>query len=84
MTRSVTVSNSSNWENENIVIRYYDEEIHLKPGQSYQINPFRDDNGEWVYGEILIEDAQSEKTKPFYKDGNQIIPEIKTGWKECP
>ena len=77
MTRSLRIVNTSNWDGEDFKVRMRPKsllptewsEVCLKPGE--MTNCYSD----W---ELQIEKIESKDPKPFYLNGKQVFPRIKT------
>ena len=58
MTRSITITNTSNWDEEDYRVRLVPDSspVYLKPGESMKFYPQAD---------IQVEEADSKKSEPF-------------------
>ena len=81
MTRSVTIINTSNWENEDYIINRENKDEHvpmvLRPGESYQFTP---NIGERItFGESNVKEARPFHT-PCVIGGilteRQVLPKV--------
>ena len=93
MTKSVTITNTSNWHNEdirvkasNIKIEDYDNnpgvEIHHADLQEVILRPGQSCSVHRLYEVISIEDSQEEKAIPYIHTNTktQATPSVKEVW----
>ena len=74
MTRSVTITNTSNWQHEDYAIIIDGVRRIIQPGESVITNPYST-------AEVKIEPLEPEKAKPFRnRMGDQTLPESKVTW----
>ena len=77
MTRGITITNTSNWENEDYAIVLPDGKTILKPGESKILNLY-------AAQDVSIEPVEEKEAVPFYtpvvQDGKlqqkQLIPRV--------
>ena len=76
MTMSVTISNTSNWDNENVTINTDLQEIVLKPGEYHQTSM-----PERIKGIRFGPREPGKNVEPFIMNGRQMIPETRMRWR---
>ena len=75
MTMSVTITNTSNWDGENIELEVNGKVQLLIPGDNAVLSMQSATRG------IRIKDACKQEIKPFLnEDGEQIFPKASTIW----
>lgn len=83
ITRSVTITNTSNWKGEDFEVTYgmpwvIDKRYasKLKPGESIVVGLHE------VEEMILsVKPETNGEPKPYYKDGKQVVPIVKVGFE---
>lgn len=71
MTRSCTITNTSNWDAEDYIVTDTLGDVRLKPGESYQINAYDEMS-------IKIVPVQDADPAPFIDDeGKQYGPVVR-------
>lgn len=83
MTKSVVISNTSNWHGENVKIEgaglvkdgkvVNDNFVILKPGESVQVGPLG-------YAGVKVIDVCEKTIAPFNHEGKQALPESRMAW----
>ena len=86
MTRAVTITNTSNWDGETVQVEFKKNgnpsdgnKVILKPGETISFPYLSGDQFTAVM--LDVSDQNEQPTKPFYKDGRQILPSVETVWK---
>ena len=77
MTMSVTIHNTSNWDNENVIIDTELQEIVLKPGDHHTTAM-----PERIKSIRFAPMEPGKKAEPFIMNGHQMIPETSMGWRK--
>lgn len=80
MTASVTITNTSNWEGENLMIGTADGSfIKLKPGESTRFGLAESEGHPSQEVTSLSLDKDGE-IKPFRMNGRQVVPRVFVGF----
>ena len=88
MTRSVTITNTSNWDGEDWVIKERFKSIDNNPGPWNEIIVKPGESIHSMMGspnwEVEIKAVNSKEPEPFYLNGKQVFPRVVSWVGEKP